>query len=252
MTRSPHLPADSRDPHSDDCALLARVRSGDTEAYAALYDAHHHAALRVAIAVAGPCRAEDLVAEAFTRTLQLLLTGRGPDRRFRAYLFAAIRNTHVNGLRQGARLTHVGDITEVDRPDPGHAVLPTSLENDLVADAMQALPTRWQQVLWLTVVEERPLDEVSEILGCSPNAVAQLAFRAREALRLSYLVQHVERPVGPSCSTVVPLLARQARDGSTRHRTRLVAHLGGCGRCRRAHAELAEVAGTLVPRRAAA
>lgn len=252
MKRSPHLSANSRDPHTHDCALLTRVRSGDTQAYAELYDAHHRAALRTAIAVAGPSRAEDLVAEAFTSTLQVLLTGRGPERQFRAYLFTAIRNCHVNGIRKGARLTHVGHLDEVDRPDPNHAALPASLENELVADAMRALPSRWRQVLWLTVVEERPLDEVATILDSTPNAVAQLAFRAREALRVSYLAQHVERPVGPSCTAALSLLARQARHGTTPHRARLAAHLASCGNCRRARTELTEVAGTLVPRRTAA
>ncbi|WP_207008093.1 RNA polymerase sigma factor [Nocardioides aromaticivorans] len=251
MTRSPHHPADSRDHHIDDIPLLARVRSGDVGAYAELYDAHRLAARRAAIAVAGPSQADDLVAEAFTRMLELLLDGRGPERHFRAYLCTAIRNSHGNDGRKNARLVHVGDMRVLDRADPGHGDLLTPFEDELVGSAVQALPARWQEVLRLTVVEERPLDEAARILGCTPNAAAQLAHRAREALRRAYLVQHVPLPTAEGCRTVVPLLAREARGASSGQQARVDSHVGACAPCQRARTELVEVAGRIAARRAA-
>ena len=251
MTRSLHHLADSRDHHINDIPLLARVRSGDVGAYAELYDAHRQAARHAAIAVAGPSQADDLVAEAFIRTLELLLDGRGPKRHFRAYLFTAIRNSHGNDGRKNARLVHVGDMSVLDRADAGHGDLSTSFDDERVGNAMRALPVRWQEVLRLTVVEERPLAEAARILGCTPNAVAQLAHRAREALRRAYLVQHVPKPTAERCRTVIPLLAREARGATPRQQARVDSHVGACAPCRRARAELVEVAGKLAARRAA-
>ncbi|MFC7501866.1 RNA polymerase sigma factor [Nocardioides sp. CPCC 206347] len=186
MIRFLPTPLDSRDHTTTDADLLGQVRNGDIRAYADLYDRHRNAALRVAIATSGPSSAEDLVAEVFTRTLHLLIRGSGPDRAFRAYLFTAIRNLNVNASSKERRSLPVDDLTAFDHTPRGGAQH-DSPAHDLATEALRALPARWREVLWMTTVEGRSLDEVATLLGSNPNAVAQLAFRARAALRRTYL-----------------------------------------------------------------
>ena len=54
---------------AEDAELLARARSGDDSAVAALYEQHHAPALRLAQLLAGPDEAEDLLADAFARVV---------------------------------------------------------------------------------------------------------------------------------------------------------------------------------------
>ncbi len=60
------------------------------------------------------------------------------------------------------------------------------------------LPQRWQQVLWYTEIERRPLAQVGSLLGLTPNEVAALAHRARAGLRRAYLAEHVREPASPA------------------------------------------------------
>ncbi|MCZ4500574.1 MAG: polymerase, sigma-24 subunit, subfamily [Marmoricola sp.] len=231
-----------------DADHLARVRAGDLEAYAHLYRRHVSAAVGFASALAGPSRAEDLTAEAFARVLAVLGRGGGPELSFRAYLFTAIRNAHINVARKDARVLVVDDLGDLEPAPPATDAWAEEVENRLVAAALGTLPHRWQEVLRLTTVEDRPLGQVAEILGASPGAVAQLAYRAREALRLAYLAQHATEPRTEDCRTTIPLLARQARSSGQTGQRRVESHLGSCAPCRSARTEISAVAGTLHPR----
>ena len=76
----------------------------------------------------------------------------------------------------------------------------------LAADRTQAfasLPERWQLVLWHTEVEGRSAAEVAPILGLAPNAVAALAYRAREGLRQAYLNAHIHAGPPEACRPTI-------------------------------------------------
>jgi RNA polymerase sigma factor (sigma-70 family) len=245
MSTSTFIPTPSEE--IDDATALSRVRDGDLNAYALLYERYRAPALRVAIGLAGPTGADDLVAEAFTRVLKLLIAGRGPDEAFLGYVLTSVRNTYYTIYKRSLRIVPVEDIGTVSR-EPSANPFSTMAEDQLVTAALRSLPPRWQQVIQLATVEGRPLDEVAEILGVSSGAVAQLAFRAREALRIAYLEQHAGDPGTELCRSVVPLIAREARatgpisDARTK---RIGNHLESCGPCRGAHAEILAVAGTI-------
>ncbi|MCX6396737.1 MAG: sigma-70 family RNA polymerase sigma factor [Propionibacteriales bacterium] len=242
MNPSPTTPAEPTEPD-----LLAAVRAGDLAAYAVLYERHRPAALRLAISIAGPTRAEDLVGDAFTNTLRQLLAGRGPEHAVGPYLQMAVRNAYRTSYRREKRVVLIDDFTDLEPAaavdDPWHA----QVENRLATRALASLPARWQQVLRLSTLERRPLDEVAAIMGTSTGAAAQLAHRAREALRLAYLAEHVRPPETEECRSMIPALARQARGNGTSRRARVEAHLGGCPPCRSAGTEISSVARTLHP-----
>jgi len=234
--------ADAGDPVSD-AELITAARAGDQRAYAELYRRHAAAALRFARSLTGhSADADDLVAEAFTRVLAALRSGNGPAEAFRPYLLSAVRNAFYDNARRGLREQPVDEVAP-DAPwvpfvDPAAA----ADERRLIATAFQELPERWQVVLWHTEVEgEQPAD-IAPLLGISPNAVAALAYRAREGLRERYLRAHIGTAVDDACRPTVSRLPAYTRNRLSRTEAdRVRRHLDDCRRCQVLFRELADV-----------
>lgn len=230
--------------HDGDPVLLSRVRAGDAEAYALLFERHRAAATAFAGGLAGHGQAEDLVAEAFTKVLDALQRDLGPTVSFRSYLLTSIRSIFNNTVRRERRYDLVDDYEALP---PSEALMTTDdhdqrFDNDAVAEAYRSLPERWQAVLWYTAVEGLPHGEVALHLGIKPNAVAALSFRAREGLRQAYLSVHLRATADTVCATWAPLLAAYARGNlDKRKQPGMRAHLDSCVTCTLALADLEEV-----------
>ncbi len=226
-----------------DADLVAAVRAGDEQAYAELYRRHHRAALRFARSLAGRSGdAEDLVADAFTRVLAALNSGNGPDEAFRPYLLAAVRSVFCNEARRSTRERPVDELGQLAPTEPFVDPVLAGDERRLIATAFSELPERWQVVLWHTAVEgERPAT-VARLLGISSNAVAALAYRAREGLRENYLRAHLRSTGDGQCPATVARLAAYTRHNlSAAGEQRVRGHLDGCPRCRVLFTDLADV-----------
>lgn len=177
---------DSVDDPSD-ARLINEFRRGDAGAGDLLFRRHVGALRRVAAGwVNQPAERDDLVAEAFTCVLAVLRAGGGPREHLRPYLVVTMRNLAARWSRHRIRVEPhaVVPAGEVDGADD--VVLRRSAD-ELVRSAFQTLPIRWRTVLWSTVAEGRTTAELAPVLGVSPNGVAALAARAREALRHAYL-----------------------------------------------------------------
>jgi len=226
-----------------DAELITAARAGDEQAYAELYRRHASAALRFARSLTGHAAdADDLVAEAFTRVLAALRSGNGPAEAFRPYLLSAVRNAFYDSARRSLREQPVEELTPVAPGVPFVDPAAAADERRLIATAFRDLPERWQLVLWQTEVEgERPAD-IAPLLGISPNAVAALAYRAREGLRERYLRAHIGTAVDEECRPIVSRLPAYLRNRLSRtEATRIRRHLDTCGRCQVLFGELADV-----------
>ena len=117
-------------------------------------------------------------------------------------------------------------------------------ESDAAARAFASLPERWQLVLWHTEVEGQRPAEVAPLLGLTPNAVSQLAHRAREGLRQAFVSMHVHDAGEPrsACQATRANLGAYIRAGlSSRDAARVSAHLECCRPCTAIYLELVEV-----------
>ncbi|MFD8321004.1 sigma-70 family RNA polymerase sigma factor [Kitasatospora purpeofusca] len=241
-----------------DQELTPLVRDGNERATAELYDRHRAAVLAHARACTrDPHTAEDITAEAFTRTLSALLAGAGPTGPWRPYLVTVVRHLVADWAAERRRAQPTDDVEHLT------AALPTAAsgeqtvlrrENDaLIARTFHSLPERWQQVLWHTVVEGRDARHAGSALGLSASGVWSLAERAREGLREAYLTAHAGRPGrSPECDHHSAQLARAVRRSDRRSDRRtdrksdreserrtdrkpdraLANHLSGCAPCR--------------------
>ncbi|MBD5786032.1 sigma-70 family RNA polymerase sigma factor [Cellulosimicrobium terreum] len=234
-------------PASSDAELISAVRAGDTTAYGALYERHASAALTVARQyVRSSADADDVVADAFARTLGVLQKGGGPDVTFRAYVFTVVRRLSYD-LVNGARRTQPTD----DERTFENAFGPLAstedpalegFERSIVSRAYQTLPERWRAVLWYTEVENLPPADIAPILGLTANGVAALSYRAREGLRQAYLQQHLNGQPAEECRGVNGLLGSYVRGGLAKRETaRVESHLDECMDCRGLVLELGDV-----------
>lgn len=217
----------------DDGALLRAAREGDREAYAELFRRHRGAAVRFGTRLTGDVStAHDLVSEAFVKLMRQLDLGLGPESRPLSYVMSTMRNLYVDEYRRhGRREIPTADALETE----AQSVIDDTdrlVEGALVAKAFGSLSENARKVLWLTEVLGRPLSEVAETLGSNSNAVAVQAFRAREALREAYLLEHAGTLSDPVCQQMLPLIPKYVRGQlSGRKRDRLEEHLETCTSC---------------------
>ncbi len=223
-----------------DAELIAATRLGDGEAFGELYRRHLPAARAAARAM---CRnrsdADDLVSEAFLNMLRILQNGNGPQLAFRPYLMVAVRNRFYDRMRR----RHEDPVDEPTEELNLALIDTTTVEEDkmLAAAAFATLPERWQLVLWHTEIEGRTPAEIAPLIGLAPNAVAALAYRAREGLRQAFLQAHLQTPRELPCRECAGHLGAYVRDSlSSRDRDAVDAHLTECESCRALLVELSD------------
>ncbi len=228
-----------------DAELIAGARQGDSDAFGELYRRHVESATAAARALArSHSDADDLTSEAFARVLRALQRGGGPEVSFRPYVVTTVRNVFYDKVRRNR------EEPSDDMSDVVNVALLAAADNHedgaLAAAAFATLPERWQMVLWHTEVEGRSVAEIAPLLGVAPNAVAALAYRAREGLRQAYLQAHLRDQTAAECRECATSLGAYVRDGlSARDRRRVDAHLDGCESCTALVAEVTDTNNTL-------
>ncbi|MEU0563829.1 sigma-70 family RNA polymerase sigma factor [Nonomuraea sp. NPDC005983] len=226
-----------------DADLLQAVREGDATAYERLHERHAGAARALARQlVRGEAEVEDVVAEAFTRILDLVGRGGGPESGFRTYLLTVVRRTVYDRTRVESPHMAAG---ESGRFDPGVPLVDPALvglERSPVARAFRTLPERWRAVLWHTEVEGATPAEVAPLLGLSAGGVSALVFRAREGLRQACLQLRLSAAPRQECRPVLRKMGVHVRDGLPRREARAVdEHVRGCAECRSVLLELTDI-----------
>jgi len=218
-----------REQLTTDAELIARIRGGEIGAAGVLFKRHYPKALRYARWCAGETAAEDVVSDAFERTLDVIRRGAGPTEFFRAYLFTCIRN--ITGEQE--RRSHTRAAAEVDLSE--NYLFETFERDDELWSAFESLTDRWRQVLWYSEVLEMSLLEQAARWGLSSNAAAALGVRARKALRAAYLQGQVPQVALDSVCAPTRLRFAAYLQGtlSIKQRVAIQTHLARCVRCRR-------------------
>lgn len=225
-----------------DADLVLRTRSGEAAAFGELWRRHYASGMSVARAITSSIDPDDLVQESYTRIYQAILKGGGPNGSFRAYLFTSIRNTAAAWGRS-RRETAIDELDAVADPSSTEQASLDALDRGLTAQAFRSLPSRWQEVLWYTEIEQMKPAEVGPLLGMKAGAVSQLAFRAREGLREAWIQAHLRSaPDDSECRWTIEHLGAHARGNlGARDRKRLDDHLAACARCSIVAAEAEDV-----------
>ena len=192
-----------------DNELIARFKQGDTEAFSHLFMRHRALVYRVTFRMTGnDTEAEDLTQTVFERAFANLGRYR-PGALLTTWLYRVAVNTTLDHLKSARRRyeqsidLHRFDEFESGRPGPEEAVLACD-RRQLLERAVLALPEKYRTVVVLRDIEDRPYQEVAEILRLPLTTVKMRAIRARERL-----AAHVARASAPP----------RGRNGSTEHST---------------------------------
>ena len=131
---------------------------------------------------------------------------------------------------------------------PAEQATDDALDRSLTHQAFRSLPTRWQEVLWYSEIEQMKPAEIAPLLGMKPTAVAQLDVpRARGTARsvdpgAPAHRSRTGRTANGRSSASAPTRAAISVAATTRSSS---THLAGCARCSIVASEAKEVSGRL-------
>lgn len=170
---------------ASDSDLIARVRNGETSAFAEIIDRYKDALVGYLIRLLGDReRAEDLAQEAFLRLYQRCAhyEERG---QLKAYLFRIAVNQLRTQTRRELRWTKIRNLMKPRNggpPTQERALLQSELERKLV-EAVAALPLRFRTALVLREIDGWSYRDIAKTLECSEGTVKSRIHRGRRLLR---------------------------------------------------------------------
>lgn len=169
---------------TSDAALVRRVRSGDTTAYADLVARYRDRLGRYALHMLGNREdAEEALQDAFVRAYRSLARCDDPER-FGAWLYGILvnrcRTTGARAARRARRFVHDPVALET-APLPGPA--DQTEWDDVVRWALARLAPESREVFLLKHVEELEYEDIAQLTGVGVSALKMRVKRAREQLQ---------------------------------------------------------------------
>lgn len=179
---------------SPEAILLERAKRFELQALAEIYDHYSPGLYRYAVRLLGDAgTAEDCVAETFTRFLQALQMGKGPDTYLQAYLYRMAHNWITDYYRRQAPAPLPLDLglnLSGDSNPDREAI--AKIQADQVRAALALLTPDQRQVIVLKFLHGWKNDQVAAALEKPVGAVKSLQHRALKALRRILSAPEVE------------------------------------------------------------
>lgn len=157
----------------DEPALLQRMRSGDTEAFARLYEQYHAGLYTYVLRfVKLPSLTEDLVHDVFVKIWDVRARI-NPESGLGGYLFRVTRNHVYKFIQRASRDQSVLQqlAAEMKAAGAGHQLLEDKEYDRLFRQALEQLPAQRRKVFELCRQEGKTYEEAAAILGISRNAI---------------------------------------------------------------------------------
>jgi RNA polymerase sigma-70 factor (ECF subfamily) len=172
-------------------ALMARVVTGDRDAYAELFSMYTEKIRRLGMAILhSESSAEDLIQETFVKGMTHLdsYRGEGSPASWLTAIALNVCRHHLRDSRSKAQITETRNLEEgkrLFRPRTRGIVTRVSQSEDerRLALAMGFLTDAQREVIVLRYQQGLPFEEIGVILGLRCGAVRALAHRAKMVLR---------------------------------------------------------------------
>lgn len=169
----------------NDTDLLERLRRGEREALATIYDEYSPAIYRYLYRRVSNARiAEDLTGQTFLKLLEAIHKDQLWHTSFKSWLYRIAHNLVVDYYRKhkSKRLVELHEHLEGNQPKLDQTII-QRLDLQRVQYALQYLTEEQAQVIVLRFGEGLSNREVANIMGKSEGAIKALQHRALKALR---------------------------------------------------------------------
>jgi RNA polymerase sigma-70 factor, ECF subfamily len=171
-----------------DSQLVARVQSGDQQAFAELVRRHSTPVFRLAVSILGRefiAEAEDVAQEVFLKVHHAIESFRG-ESEFSSWIYRITFNRAVNlKARVRFRSPHADEtvLCRAATPGPGpDRQVETAQRDQALAECIRTLPEVYQSALRLYYWLGTGVGEAAALLGVPENTVKSYLHRARQLL----------------------------------------------------------------------
>ena len=172
-------------PLPDEGRLVRQARSGDSDAFAQLYDAYVERVYRyVYFRVTDDMTAEDLTSQVFLKAWENLgryqQQGGSP---FLAWLYTIARNQVIDHYRTRKETVPLEDAVSIAAE--GRALddeVQEAFNMDAMRDALQFLTEEQQQVLILKFIADLPTKTIAKTMDLSEGAIRAVQMRALQTM----------------------------------------------------------------------
>ena len=180
----PRPPRRSRISREEQLRLCRQAARGDEQAFRIIYDAYAPSLASYIFGVTNDRTVvEDVVNEAFLKAWRALDRFRG-ESDFGTWITTIARHIVFDRYK---KIKDTEDLEETETiPDEGASPFLTASDNSksvLIQKALAHLSPEHREVLQLTYMQERPIREIAELIGCPANTVKTRMFHARKKLK---------------------------------------------------------------------
>jgi RNA polymerase sigma factor (sigma-70 family) len=178
---------------TDEMAILARIRAGDSAAYGELVVLHAPMAKRTAVFLGAGADADDVVQESFVKAYGALARFRD-EAAFRPWLLRIVANETRNVVRSRSRRSRREELAApLDVVlDPAEEAVSLERRSQLLA-AVRALPSQYRLVVTCRYLLDLDEQETAVVLGWPRGTVKSRLHRALGRLRAALPDKEVQR-----------------------------------------------------------
>lgn len=165
-----------------DQLLVLRCQNNDIAALTELVGRWRRRLLRHAFCLLGEKEeAEDVTQEAWIAIVRGITRLKDPAL-FAGWAFRIVTNKCMDSLRRSRRIEKVDELLQVSEEREVN-VGSESETTQLVLESLKKLPGSAQAILSLKYLEDRSINEISQIMGIPPGTVKSRLFAARDKLK---------------------------------------------------------------------
>ena len=179
-----NLPGSNSAPLPEERRLVQSAQSGDSEAFAQLYDAYLERVYRyIYFRVSDDATAEDIASEVFLKAWEHLDRYRFGSSPFLAWLYTIARNQVIDYYRTSKESVSIDEI--VSLPSKENAVdeqVESRFDMQSMRDALQFLTEEQQEVLILRFIAGLETHEIAREMKKAEGAIRALQMRALQTL----------------------------------------------------------------------
>ena len=170
-------------PLPGEAPLVQRAKSGDSEAFAQLYDAYVARVYRyIYFRVTDDAAAEDLTSQVFLKAWESLDRYQMGSSPFVAWLYTIARNLVIDYYRTKKESVPLEDVHMLASHETPVEEVEARFDLQAMRDALQFLTDDQQQVLILKYIAGLPNETIARILNKREGAVRALQMRALQTM----------------------------------------------------------------------